>query len=154
MGRKPKDITGKKFGLLTAERMSDRRTSKGGMFWHCKCECGGTHEVALSNLSCGAVASCGCLPKGWLSEKSKDKIKHDATCVIEGCKNTAKEYGRTLCRRHAQRKRRYNDPYYITPEEIRRKHSRDAMLKLHPVVKPTTYRKLFGRHEHRRIGDR
>ena len=54
---------------------------------------------------------------------------------------------------HTQRVRRYGDPYYITPEWQRRVNNRKAMLNRVTEVKPTTYRKLHGRHEHRVIAE-
>jgi hypothetical protein len=50
---------------------------------------------------------------------------------------------------HAQRLRRWGDPAYVTPEEIRRTNNREAQRQRFSTVKPSTYRKLFGRHEHR-----
>lgn len=54
-----KDITGKKFGKLTAIEFAIRRDNM--TFWHCKCDCGGLTTVASSNLQSGNVRSCGCL---------------------------------------------------------------------------------------------
>lgn len=58
-----------------------------------------------------------------------------------------------MCGMHAQRVRRYGDPNYLTPEVQRRANSRAAMLARVDEVKPTTYRKLYGRHEHRVIAE-
>jgi len=58
-----------------------------------------------------------------------------------------------MCGMHAQRVRRYGDPDYITPEWQRRVNNRKAMLNRVTEVKPTTYRKLHGRHEHRVIAE-
>jgi len=54
---------------------------------------------------------------------------------------------------HAQRVRRYGDPNYVTPEAQRRASNRTAMLRRVTEVKPNTYRKLYGRHEHRVIAE-
>lgn len=58
-----------------------------------------------------------------------------------------------MCGMHTQRVRRYGDPNYLTPEAQRRANSRAAMLKRVTEVKPSTYRKLHGRHEHRIIAE-
>lgn len=55
---------------------------------------------------------------------------------------------------HAMRMRRYGDPLYLTPEEVRATNSRVAHLAIVTSVKPSTYRKLHGRHEHRVIGEK
>lgn len=49
------DITGKKFGRLTALRY----LGKGK--WHLECQCGKTTEAHSSNVKNGHTASCGCL---------------------------------------------------------------------------------------------
>lgn len=55
-GRKEIDISGKKFGRLTAIAR-DFSTDK----WDCVCECGKAHKVKSGNLRNGTVRSCGCL---------------------------------------------------------------------------------------------
>ncbi len=74
-------------------------------------------------------------------------------CCIDGCANTIEKGAYGMCGMHAQRVRRYGDPNYITPEAQRRANSRAAMLARVDEVKPTTYRKLHGRHEHRVIAE-
>ena len=53
-----KDITGWKFGRLTAQeyRREGRKT-----VWACECECGARVEVAIGQLCSGKTKSCGCL---------------------------------------------------------------------------------------------
>ena len=55
-----KDITGYKYGKLTAIRPIGS-ASYGGVLWECKCDCGNLHTVEYSNLIRGQVKSCGCL---------------------------------------------------------------------------------------------
>lgn len=57
-----KDLTGQKFGHLTAIRQYGRS----GYFitWLCRCECGTEIIVRGTELSRGAVQSCGCQNKG------------------------------------------------------------------------------------------
>ena len=74
-------------------------------------------------------------------------------CCIDGCTNDTSKGARGMCGMHAQRVRRYGDPHYITPEEQRRVNNREAMLNRVIEIKPTTYRKLHGRHEHRVIAE-
>lgn len=52
------DLTGQKFGKLTAiERLPSR---KGKTYWLCKCECGNQTQVQTCHLRSGAIISCGC----------------------------------------------------------------------------------------------
>ena len=54
-----KDITGKRFGSLTAqERVGS--DNWGHSTWRCKCVCGKLTTVASHNLKVGLFSSCGC----------------------------------------------------------------------------------------------
>ena len=58
------DITGKKFGRLTAIKRLPTKVSKSGKkysAWLCKCDCGKLVEARLTNLTQGTKKSCGCL---------------------------------------------------------------------------------------------
>lgn len=59
MGRPKKDISGKKFGKLTAIKRvgSDKRNIS---VWLCKCDCGNEKEVSMSSLRPYHNPSCGC----------------------------------------------------------------------------------------------
>lgn len=46
MGRRPRDLSGQKFGLLTAVYPTERRDHRGSVYWHCVCECGNEIDVA------------------------------------------------------------------------------------------------------------
>lgn len=57
-----KDISGQKFGRLTA--IKPVRSEKNlGVIWLCRCDCGGEKEVPVSRLTRGVTKSCGCLAK-------------------------------------------------------------------------------------------
>lgn len=68
--QKTKDLTGQKFGKLTAIKLLDKRTKSGGAIWLCQCECGNTTKVAGSQLSNGHTKSCGCMihKEGWVED--------------------------------------------------------------------------------------
>lgn len=69
---KYKDISGQKFGRLTA-LYKLRNYHKHGSYWLCACECGNFKEVYLGSLTSGATTSCGCYHK----EISKNvNLKH------------------------------------------------------------------------------
>ena len=66
------DLTGKRFGRLVALTRvppgSETRSK-----WVCKCDCGNTAIVTVSNLKNGHTTSCGCV----VAEKCKEThIKH------------------------------------------------------------------------------
>lgn len=56
-----KDLTGQKFGRLTALYRLHNITGK--TKWLCACDCGNLKEVTLSDLKKGNTQSCGCLYK-------------------------------------------------------------------------------------------
>ena len=63
------DLTGEKFGRLTAESLSERRGSNGQYYYRCICDCGNEVDVESASLSTGATKSCGCLQKEVSSER-------------------------------------------------------------------------------------
>ena len=56
------DLSGKRFGRLTAISMVSRNDTKRVM-WKCLCDCGNTAVVSTGNLRNGHTQSCGCLQK-------------------------------------------------------------------------------------------
>lgn len=75
------DLTGRKFGRLTALEPTERRDHKGSVYWKCLCDCGSEAEVSGDALVQGNSLSCGCLKR----ENQKEivnKLHHvDGTCV-------------------------------------------------------------------------
>ena len=59
------NLTGKKFGKLTAIKMIRKADSQGQTreFWECKCDCGNTNIVLKNHLMKNQVISCGCVVK-------------------------------------------------------------------------------------------
>ena len=53
------DLTGKRFGRLTAQWPAGIRDK--WIIWLCSCDCGSLHLAARSHLRMGLVNSCGCL---------------------------------------------------------------------------------------------
>ena len=58
-----------------------------------------------------------------------------------------------MCGRHYMRFKRYGDVNYVTPEEVRVVRQREAQVRSHPAA-DSTYKKLFGRHEHRVVAEK
>jgi hypothetical protein len=53
------DITGQKFGKLTALKIVGRK--RHGFLWLCQCDCGNYKNALTTNLLNGVTRSCGCL---------------------------------------------------------------------------------------------
>jgi hypothetical protein len=58
---KIRDLTGQRFGKLTALKLSTKRYKNGGCIWICKCDCGKITNVRSSHLASKETLSCGCL---------------------------------------------------------------------------------------------
>lgn len=56
-----KDITGMRFGKLTAVRPTIERGGRGSVIWLCACDCGNEVRTELGQLTGGYKKSCGCL---------------------------------------------------------------------------------------------
>ncbi|MDD6827938.1 MAG: hypothetical protein PUE12_17865 [Oscillospiraceae bacterium] len=78
---KKNDLTGRKFGRLTAlyENKDDPRKEKYRFsIWHCVCDCGNECDVFGTSLTQGKTKSCGCLQKDTVSKMfTKDIRKFD-----------------------------------------------------------------------------
>lgn len=55
------DLTGYKFGKLTAIEYRGDKTPSGERMWVCKCDCGNIKIVQRKHLRSGYTTSCGCL---------------------------------------------------------------------------------------------
>ena len=69
-----KDLTGKKFGRLTAISRSSNKVYPSGFFrtmWLCRCDCGTEVVVDTTCLSTGHTKSCGCYQKEQTSKANK-----------------------------------------------------------------------------------
>ncbi|MBQ0037233.1 MAG: transcriptional regulator [Clostridiales bacterium] len=54
------DIAGKRFRKLVALFPTDKRTGKGSVVWHCKCDCGNEVDISYNELMYSNIQSCGC----------------------------------------------------------------------------------------------
>jgi hypothetical protein len=143
------DLTDFRAGRLVVLGDSGNRAKSGDILWVCMCDCGNLHLAAKGNLTARSVQSCGCLARELSSLRMRSAARPAQRCRHESCEHTTEKGGLGYCGMHAQRLRRWGDPAYVTPEEIRRANNREAQRQRFPTVKPSTYRKLFGRHEHR-----
>lgn len=70
-GRGAKDVTGQRFGRLTALYRLDRKSGS-SYLWHCRCDCGKETDVRVSALLSGNTTSCGCAASDRQKSKEKD----------------------------------------------------------------------------------
>ena len=153
MSRIINDITGKRFGRLLVVQDSGKRGTKGEVFWQCLCDCGAIHNAIGGNLRSGSISSCGCFASEQAALRRRLAARPPKQCSIPGCDQTIEKGGQGMCGMHSQRVRRYGDLTYIVPEDLRRTHMRASGLSRISHVKPSTYRKRFGRHEHRVVAE-
>ena len=58
--RQPKDITGQKFGRLTAIKMLEYSDKCHSYYWEFKCDCGKIVAINKNSVTSGHTLSCGC----------------------------------------------------------------------------------------------
>lgn len=87
------DLSGKVFGKLTVIKMSDKRSCNGGIYWHCKCECGREKDILSQSLRTGRSLSCGehsNISKGnakIIDILDKNGIEYEIEKIFETCKD-------------------------------------------------------------------
>lgn len=91
-----KDISGQRFGRLTAVEATDRRCGT-NVVWLCKCDCGNMTEAAGFHLQSGTTQSCGCLQKELSAKRASEQFtKHGMfgtreyktwTMMLQRCEN-------------------------------------------------------------------
>ena len=72
------DITGQRFGKLTALEPVPERERSGGIRWLCRCDCGTLTIVSTKYLNKNRAISCGCYKETRCKES---KTFLDGTCV-------------------------------------------------------------------------
>lgn len=80
------DITGKKFGKLTAIKRVGK-SKRGRYLWLCKCECGGEKVVEHSDLVTGNTKTCGCVITNTSHGMSRSKLYKKWTDIKMRCYN-------------------------------------------------------------------
>lgn len=73
-----KDITGKKFGRLTAIEPVGKDNRR-NILWKCRCDCGNECVRAVAELGKRKNHSCGCLAEEHLKEMAKGNVTHGMT---------------------------------------------------------------------------
>ena len=80
-GKKIRDITGQRFGRLTALYVTEKRDGKGSAYWHCRCQCGNEIDVTESSLMYGNYQSCGCRKREVQKAIPSKLHRVDHTCL-------------------------------------------------------------------------
>ena len=80
-GRSKVNLTGQKFGRLTALFPTEKRNSNGSVCWLCRCDCGQEVEVPAEGLMYGNNKSCGCLKEQMRKNMNDQFHRIDKTCV-------------------------------------------------------------------------
>ena len=80
-GRNRTDLTGRRFGRLTALEPTVRRNRKGCVCWRCVCDCGNGVTVSEDMLVQGNCMSCGCLKRENQQELANKLHRVDGTCI-------------------------------------------------------------------------
>jgi hypothetical protein len=72
------NITGQRFGRLTAIKLQERRAASKGtrLYWLCRCDCGNETSVFTGHLRNGHTQSCGCYQR---ERTSKSSLRHGET---------------------------------------------------------------------------
>lgn len=72
---KYEDLTGQRFGRLTAIEATDKKID-GRRVWKCLCECGNIHYTTNRSLKRGDCKSCGCLNKEQITALGRNNAKN------------------------------------------------------------------------------
>lgn len=96
------DITGQRFGRLTALKPTKNRNSRGSIMWLCECDCGTIKEVCKADINRG-TKSCGCLSREKASRRLIEMNKRE--CYRKVAKDlTGQRFGKLVAVRPTDKK--------------------------------------------------
>lgn len=75
------DLTGRRFGRLTALCPAGKKGGAGKLYWHCRCDCGNEVDVMAGSLLRGLTRSCGCLSREQGAKMHGHMHYQDGTCA-------------------------------------------------------------------------
>lgn len=85
MKKLPIDLTGRRFGKLTAISPTGEQDKRGYKIWHCKCDCGNERDVSRLSLINGHVTTCRECAKQNIAEANANRKKRGkARCRLYG----------------------------------------------------------------------
>lgn len=78
------DLSGKRFGMLTAIRPTGKRKGR-SVVWACRCDCGNEIEAPADMLVSGQRVSCGCKRSAEIADVGKSLVVEGTKpCVFNG----------------------------------------------------------------------
>lgn len=75
------NITGQRFGRLTALYPTAERSARGSVVWHCRCDCGNETDAAYNDLMYANLKSCGCQKREHEQELNQYLTHVGGTCI-------------------------------------------------------------------------
>lgn len=134
------DIRNRKFYRLTAKYPLSERDSKGGVVWHCVCDCGNEVDISYNVLMYSDIRSCGCWKRERESHlgdlltringtsidmiKSK-KLPADNTSGVKGVYN---QKGKWIAKIVFQQKQYHLGKYDTIEEAAEARHEAEVVL--------------------------
>lgn len=77
------DLTNQRFGKWTVLCQSQKNANNGGIYWHCKCDCGEERDVLGQSLRNGSSTSCGNHPNLSKGNSKIAEILNNANIFFE-----------------------------------------------------------------------
>lgn len=135
-----RDITGQRFGQLTALQHTSRVDSRGYVIWHCRCDCGTETDVSYNRLMYGNHKSCGCRKRAH-EQKLNTYLTHAAGTSIDmlkskklptdnttGCKGVYLVRGRYMAKIVFQKKQYFLGYYENYEDAVRARKAAEEQL--------------------------
>lgn len=72
------DFAGRRFGRLVVVELLPYAGPGKGRLWRCQCDCGNEHTASSGNLRKGHIASCGCLYRESIGNRSRTHGKRQS----------------------------------------------------------------------------
>ena len=88
MGRKYKDLTGRRFGRLVAIERIGLSKTRTHSIWLCKCDCGNKKAVSYCDLISGGTISCGCYARERSAELAAARRAEKSYTFKHGARKT------------------------------------------------------------------
>ncbi len=87
-------LVGRAFGKWTVVALAPRKAKNGGLYFRCRCECGGEHEVSSEGLVSGKTKSCGaCSEFASICKNGHDVKVFGERTPTGACRGCIKEKG-------------------------------------------------------------
>lgn len=108
---KPLDLSGHKFGKLTAIRWTGKSLHKYGRVWLCKCECGNFREVPVMFLRHGSIHQCTSCGNNSTEERERKFAEKMKNALRENRRDKLRNVWRNMKQRCYDPKHKYYKYY-------------------------------------------